>query len=91
MTKDSDNSEEHQDEKINFRHGMGKNYERLEFMGDCFLKMATTISTFSQYPESNEFDFHVTRMVMLCNKTLFNTATVKLKLYEYIRSMAFSR
>ncbi|KAJ9669608.1 Dicer-like protein 1 [Coniosporium apollinis] len=58
VTKDSDNSEEHQDEKINFRHGMGKNYERLEFMGDCFLKMATTISTFSQYPESNEFDFH---------------------------------
>lgn len=91
MTKDSDNSDEHQDVKINFRHGMGKNYERLEFMGDCFLKMATSISIFGQYPESNEFDFHVTRMLLLCNKNLFNTATVKLKLYEYIRSMAFSR
>ncbi|OCL05832.1 dicer-like protein 1 [Glonium stellatum] len=90
LTKDSDNSEEHGEEKINFRSGMGPNYERLEFMGDCFLKMATSISIFVQNPEDNEFEFHVKRMCLLCNKNLYKTA-IDLKLYEYIRSMAFSR
>jgi endoribonuclease Dicer len=28
LTKDSDNSEEHGEEKINFKSGMGPNYER---------------------------------------------------------------
>lgn len=91
ITKDSDNSEDDQNpEKINFQRGMGKNYERLEFLGDCFLKMATSISVFTQNPNDNEFDFHVKRMLLLCNKNLFNVAQ-KLKLYEYIRSLSFSR
>ncbi|KAG9625775.1 dicer-like protein, partial [Aureobasidium melanogenum] len=91
ITKDSDNTEDHQsDERINFQRGMGKNYERLEFLGDCFLKMATSISTFTQNPNDNEFDFHVKRMLLLCNQNLFNTAQ-KLKLYENIRSASFSR
>lgn len=91
ITKDSDNSGEHEtQERINFQHGMGENYERLEFMGDCFLKTATTLSTFIQNPNDNEFEFHVKRMVMLCNRNLFGVAT-ELKLYEYIRSRAFAR
>ncbi|KAF2258510.1 dicer-like protein-like protein 1 [Lojkania enalia] len=90
LTKDSENSDEHGEEKINFRSGMGPNYERLEFMGDCFLKMATSIAVFVQQPNENEFEFHVRRMVMLCNKNLFETAH-KYKLYEYVRTMAFSR
>lgn len=91
ITKDSDNSGDHEAEaRINFQHGMGNNYERLEFLGDCFLKTATTISTFIQNPRENEFEFHVRRMLMLCNKNLFEVAT-ELKLYEYIRSKAFSR
>lgn len=91
ITKDSDNTEEHQNhERINFQRGMGKNYERLEFLGDCFLKMATSISTFTQNPNDNEFDFHVKRMLLLCNQNLFNTAQ-KLRLYENIRSSSFSR
>ena len=90
LTKDSENTDEHGEEKINYKSGMGPNYERLEFMGDCFLKMATSISTFVQQPDENEFEFHVRRMVMLCNKNLFRTA-LKYKLYEYVRSMAFSR
>jgi endoribonuclease Dicer len=91
ITKDSDNTEEHQDhERINFQRGMGKNYERLEFLGDCFLKMATSISTFTQNPNDNEFDSHVKRMLLLCNKNLFNAAQ-KLQLYENIRSASFSR
>jgi endoribonuclease Dicer len=90
LTKDSDNSEEHGQEQVRFKSGMGPNYERLEFMGDCFLKMATSISTFVLQPEENEFEFHVRRMLMLCNKNLFKTA-LKLELYEYVRTMAFSR
>ncbi|KAF2803072.1 endoribonuclease dcr-1 [Mytilinidion resinicola] len=90
LTKDSDNTEDHEGEKINIRSGMGPNYERLEFMGDCFLKMATSISVFVQRPDDNEFEFHVRRMLLLCNKNLFKTAR-KLQLYEYVRSMAFSR
>lgn len=90
LTKDSENSDEHGEEKVNFKSGMGPNYERLEFMGDCFLKMATSISTFVLQPDENEFEFHVRRMVMLCNKNLFDTA-MKYKLYEYVRTMSFSR
>ena len=91
VTKDSDNSGEHEEtERINFQKGMGENYERLEFIGDTFLKTATTISTFIQNPNDDEFDFHVKRMNMLCNKNLFNNA-IELQLYEYVRSQAFSR
>jgi len=52
--------------------------------------MATSISIFVLQPDENEFEFHVRRMLMLCNKNLFGTAK-KLKLYEWIRTMAFNR
>lgn len=90
MTKDSDNSEEHGAEMINFQRGMGNNYERLEFLGDCFLKMATTISLFGIHPDNDEYRYHVDRMLLICNKNLRNNA-VKMKLYEYIRSQGFNR
>jgi endoribonuclease Dicer len=53
--------------------------------------MATSISTFVQNPDENEFEFHVRRMGMLCNQNLFETAVKKTNLVEYIRTMAFSR
>lgn len=90
LTKDSDNTDEHRGEQIHFQRGMGRNYERLEFIGDCFLKMATSISLYTQDPDNNEFEYHVNRMLLVCNKNLLNTA-IKLKLYEYIRSKSFSR
>ena len=90
FTKDSDNMEEHRSEQIHFQRGMGKNYERLEFIGDCFLKMATSISLYAQNAIDDEFESHVKRMLMICNKNLFGAAT-KIKLYEYIRSQSFSR
>ncbi|KAH7116051.1 dicer-like protein 1 [Dendryphion nanum] len=90
VTKDSENADESGAEIINFKSGMGPNYERLEFMGDCFLKMATSMSTFVQQPDENEFQFHVRRMLMLCNANLFQSAK-NYKLFEYVRSMAFSR
>jgi len=90
MTKDSDNSEEHGSGQINFQRGMGNNYERLEFLGDCFLKMATSISLYGLYPNNNEYQYHIDRMLLICNKNLCNNA-IKLKLYEYIRSQSFNR
>ncbi|KAL9026385.1 MAG: hypothetical protein Q9196_004941 [Gyalolechia fulgens] len=90
ITKDSENTEEHQGEQIHFQRGMGKNYERLEFIGDCFLKMAISISIFCLSPQHDEFEYHVRRMVLICNKNLLNVAVEK-KLYEYIRSVGFSR
>ncbi|KAK5165182.1 Dicer-like protein 1 [Saxophila tyrrhenica] len=90
VTKDADNSGEHGEERINFQRGMGENYERLEFIGDTFLKTATTISTYIQNPSDVEADMHVIRMLMLCNKNLFETAQ-KLDLMQYVRSQAFSR
>ena len=90
FTKDSDNTEEHRNEQIQFQRGMGKNYERLEFIGDCFLKMATSISLYAQNAVDDEFESHVKRMLMICNKNLFGTAA-QVRLYEYIRSQSFSR
>ena len=90
VTKDSDNTEEHRSEQIHVQRGMGKNYERLEFIGDCFLKMGTSISLYARNAGDDEYDFHVKRMVMICNKNLFMTALAK-KLPQYIRTLAFSR
>lgn len=90
FTKDSDNTEEHRGEQIHVQRGMGKNYERLEFVGDSFLKMATSIALYCQRPDDNEYDYHVYRMCLICNKNLFEAA-VKDQLYEYIRSRGFSR
>ncbi|KAK4043407.1 dicer-like protein 1 [Parachaetomium inaequale] len=90
FTKDSDNTDEHDAEQVNFQSGMGNNYERLEFLGDCFLKMATTISIFTLIPDKAEFEYHVERMLLICNRNLFNNA-LEIKLEEYIRSMAFDR
>ncbi|KAI1505214.1 RNase3 domain-containing protein [Biscogniauxia marginata] len=90
MTKDSDNTEEHSEEQIDLQRGMGNNYERLEFLGDSFLKMSTTIALFSQVPDSDEFQYHVDRMTLICNRNLFNNA-LEVKLEESIRTQAFNR
>lgn len=91
VTKDSNNSEvDEEQEQITFQRGMGNNYERLEFLGDCFLKMATSISVFVRYPNANEFEFHVKRMLLLCNKNLLRVGQ-SLGIHEYIRTQSFSR
>ena len=90
MTKDSDNTEEHRSEQIHVQRGMGKNYERLEFIGDCFLKMATSIPIYATQQNHDEFHYHVSRMEMICNKNLLDNA-LKLGLPEYIRDRGFTR
>lgn len=89
-TKDSDNSGDAQAEKINFQRGMGPNYERLEFVGDTFLKMATSISTFIYNAGKDEYWMHVDRMTLLCNANMFNNAQ-RNNYPKYIRSREFSR
>jgi endoribonuclease Dicer len=90
MTKDSDNTEEHGTEQVNFQGGMGNNYERLEFLGDSFLKMATTISLFTLLPDNDEAQNHDERMLLVCNQNLFNHAADR-SLFEYVRSRSFDR
>ena len=90
MTKDSDNTDEHGEEQINKQVGMGNNYERLELLGDSFLKFSTTIAIFTQEPLGDEYQYHVSRMLLLCNQRLFNTA-LELGLEEHIRSRGFNR
>lgn len=91
MTKDSDNSDEHENEtRVEVRRGMGNNYERLEFMGDCFLKMATSIALFVLKPHHNEEMFHDDRKAMISNQNL-GTHAKELELTAYVRTMAFSR
>lgn len=45
ITKDSDNTHDHGSAQISFQKGMGSNYERLEFLGDCFLKLVGSFHT----------------------------------------------
>ncbi|KAG6035504.1 hypothetical protein E4U41_006045 [Claviceps citrina] len=90
FTKDSSNSDEDGQQQIDFQPGMGKNYERLEFLGDAFLKTATTVALFTRLPNRSEFEYHVERMLLICNQNLFNNA-VDCDLQEYIRSRAFDR
>lgn len=90
LTKDSNNTDDSRQQQIQFQRGMGKNYERLEFLGDCYLKMGTSISLFAQNPDNDEFDFHVKRMLLICNKNLFNTA-LELQIPAYVRSKGFNR
>ncbi|KAK6512062.1 Dicer-like protein 1 [Arthrobotrys musiformis] len=90
ITKDSDNTQEHDEEQQNKRRGMVNNYERLEFLGDCFLKLGTTIALFSTNPDQDEFAYHVERMVLVCNRSLYLRA-IELELFKYIQTEGFSR
>lgn len=90
ITKDSDNTENAEAEAVNFQRGMGRNYERLEFIGDCFLKMVTSMAVFMDRKVQDEGNMHVVRMMMLCNKTLFESAR-DAGYPKYIRGLAFSR
>ena len=91
FTKDADNPDEEQQTHTGGRRGMGKNYERLEFIGDSLLKMTTTISVFLR-TKCDEEGMHCRRMELLCNRTLFNVSTAgDLQLYRYARTLGFDR
>lgn len=66
---------------------MGHNYEHLEFLGDCFI--ATTITLFIYLPNADEYESHVERMLLMCNKNLFNSA-LDFKLEQSVQSKSFN-
>ncbi|KAI8065560.1 hypothetical protein BC940DRAFT_241014, partial [Gongronella butleri] len=69
---------------------MEMNYERLETLGDSFLKFVATISLFINFPLSNEGELHCMRIKAICNQSLYRAAK-RLKLYRYVTSQAFNR
>ncbi|KAK5078536.1 Dicer-like protein 1 [Lithohypha guttulata] len=91
FTKDADNDNQEQQVHTSGKRGMGKNYERLEFIGDSLLKMTTTMTVFNR-TVCDEEGMHCRRMEILCNRNLFNVATAEdLQLYKYARTLAFDR
>ncbi|KAK9494381.1 hypothetical protein V1508DRAFT_367147 [Lipomyces doorenjongii] len=66
------------------------NYERLEVLGDAFLKASTSIALFIEVPQGDEYSYHIKRLNLICNQNLYETA-LEIKLYEYLRATPFSR
>ncbi|CAG8433757.1 11080_t:CDS:2 [Ambispora gerdemannii] len=69
---------------------MEMNYERLETLGDSFLKFSVTIQLYVMFPDKHEGQLHCQRIHIICNKNLYRSAK-KLHLYEYITSLPFNR
>lgn len=91
FTKDADNEDEEQQTHTGGRRGMGKNYERLEFIGDSLLKLTTTMTVFNR-TTCDEEGMHCRRMEILCNRRLYDVSTSdSLQLYRYARTLAFNR
>ncbi|RMZ90298.1 hypothetical protein DV736_g2478, partial [Chaetothyriales sp. CBS 134916] len=90
FTKDVQGDNEDNQTEPGKHRGMGKNYERLEFLGDSLLKMTTTITVFNR-TVCDEEGMHCRRMALLCNRNLFNVASTTYNLQRYIRSQSFMR
>ncbi|CAG8634049.1 16813_t:CDS:2 [Funneliformis mosseae] len=69
---------------------MEMNYERLETLGDSFLKFCVTIRLYVMFPDKHEGQLHCQRIRIICNKQLYRSAK-KLHIYEYITSLPFNR
>ncbi|CAG8495896.1 2311_t:CDS:2 [Paraglomus brasilianum] len=69
---------------------MEMNYERLETLGDAFLKFITTVHLYVSFPEKHEGQLHCQRIRIICNKNLYRAAK-RLRLYGYIKSQPFNR
>nr|CAG8438547.1 9096_t:CDS:2 [Entrophospora candida] len=69
---------------------MEMNYERLETLGDSFLKFCVTVRLYVSFPEKHEGQLHNQRIRIICNKTLYRSAK-RLRLYEHINSLPFNR
>jgi endoribonuclease Dicer len=90
ITKDSDNTDQSLEKQVNKQRGMGNNYERLEFLGDCYLKLGTSISLFCRSHTDSEFQLHVERMILICNQNLFQKART-IGIPDFIQTQGFSR
>ncbi|KAF9307431.1 Dicer-like protein 1 [Mortierella antarctica] len=65
-------------------------YERLELLGDSFLKFSSTLRLFIVNPAKDEGQLHLSRTRIISNTTLLKHAE-QLELYRYISSTPFHR
>ncbi|KAF9084442.1 Dicer-like protein 1 [Mortierella sp. AD031] len=65
-------------------------YERLELLGDSFLKFSSTIRLYIVNPAKDEGQLHGSRIRIISNRALLGHAT-GLKLYRFISSTPFHR
>lgn len=66
----------------------GYDYERLEWLGDAFLKYFSSCFLFSTHPKSAEGQLHTARGALISNNTLFLAAN-RMKIPQFIQSAAF--
>ncbi|BFZ60194.1 Dicer-like protein 1 [Saitoella coloradoensis] len=64
--------------------------ERMELLGDSFLKLITSLYLYVTEPDNHEGQLHVKRMRQICNANLYRLARDK-GLYSYIRPKPFAR
>jgi endoribonuclease Dicer len=69
---------------------MDADYERLETLGDSFLKFVATIRLYIMFPQCHEGQLHCQRIRIICNKALYRGAR-RLQLYKHITSQPFNR
>ncbi|KAJ4481439.1 hypothetical protein C8J55DRAFT_560005 [Lentinula edodes] len=69
--------------------GIEYDYERLELLGDAFLKLLSSIYIFVMYPEADEASMHNYRQAIIANKSLLRNA-VAVGLPAFIQSRPFS-
>lgn len=69
---------------------MDMDYERLETLGDSFLKFVVTIRLYIMFPLSHEGQLHCQRIRIICNKALYRSAR-RLQIYRHITSQPFNR
>ncbi|KAF9576020.1 Dicer-like protein 1 [Mortierella alpina] len=65
-------------------------YERLELLGDSFLKFSSTIRLYIVNPAKDEGQLHGARIRIISNKALLRNA-IHLQLYKYVSSTPFHR
>ncbi|KAJ3221063.1 hypothetical protein HK099_003801 [Clydaea vesicula] len=54
--------------------GNSSNYERLENLGDSFLKFAVTLDVYRKNPQASEGEMNVKRVAVISNSNLYNIA-----------------
>jgi len=69
---------------------MEDNYERLETLGDSFLKILATVRVFIEFPQCAEGSLHRKRRKDICNATLTALAKEK-EVYLYLTSKQFRK
>ncbi|KAG0322650.1 Dicer-like protein 1 [Dissophora globulifera] len=65
-------------------------YERLELLGDSFLKFSSTIRLFIINPAKDEGQLHANRIRIISNRALLGHATT-LEIYRHVSSTPFHR